>query len=110
MKKMINRQYQLDRNKFCEIFNKIGEYFEENGYDDFDDGEFKFWYSNDTLYVLDYDYGILISWYKHLGRCNDSNMDLSEEQYRKFAKKLEYSLNDNYPDNFPMNWMFENDI
>ena len=81
------KQYPIERDVFCEIFGKI--------YDDFYDAfynttteSFKVWRYDDEFYILHLESGTIINWYKHLGRCNTCNKDLSIEEYKKLANDL----------------------
>lgn len=87
-------QYALDRDVFCEIFGPIYEIlidvYPYEGY------AFKFWYNNDEWYILHKQSGTLINWYKHLGRTNTCNKDLSLDEYKEFVRMLYEELTGDY--------------
>lgn len=86
-------QYHFDRNKFCELFREV---FTNDQIIDIDvscgmckysDGFALFRY-DDEFYILHKDSGVLINWYKHLGRtntCNNPNFTLDD--FRVFLVK-----------------------
>ncbi len=80
-------QYPIERDKFCEIFRKIDHDFYDELYDTTTES-FKCWRYNDEYYILHLSSGTLINWYKHLGRCNTCNKDLSIEEYKYIADLL----------------------
>lgn len=81
------KQYPIDRDIFCDIFGKIDEEFYDDLYDT-TTFSFKCWRYDDEFYILHLESGTLINWYKHLGRCNTCNKDLSIEEYKKLANDL----------------------
>lgn len=46
---------------------------------------YKYWKYDDTYYILHKESGTLVTWYKHLGRCNQCNKRLSHKEYEKFV-------------------------
>ena len=108
MKKIINtrfpmgsmKQYPIEREKFTQLFYekyKVYELLEDKDLQH--DGEFfKVWYDYDeeTIYLLEKESGILITWYKfnHIGRCLECNKDLTEDDFELFAFLLELELKD----------------
>ena len=90
-------QYPIERDKFCEIFSKVYDEF----YDEFFDittESFKCWYYDDEYYILHLPSGTLINWYKHLGRCNTCNKNLSIEEYKYIADLLYTELKEEIGD------------
>lgn len=81
------KQYPIKRELFCEIFGKIELEFYDELYD-ITTTSFKCWRYDDEFYILHLDSGTLINWYKHLGRCNTCNKELSVEDYKKLADDL----------------------
>lgn len=71
-----NRQYYFDRDKFCECFMLI---FDEDEFDEIYNGvktdSYLFYRDCDEFYLIGLEHGIIINWYKHLGRCNRCNVD-----------------------------------
>lgn len=71
-------QYHFDRDEFCDIFHEV--FTSDEIYDievlcqsttNLDD--FVLLYNEDEFYILHRDSGIMINWYKHLGRTNTCN-------------------------------------
>lgn len=81
------KQYPIERDVFCKIFRKIDSDFYDELCDTTTDS-FKVWRYDDEFYILHIDSGTLINWYKHLGRCNTCNKNLSIEEYKKLANDL----------------------
>ena len=81
------KQYPIERDVFCKIFRKIDSDFYDELYDTTTDS-FKVWRYDDEFYILHIGSGTLINWYKHLGRCNTCNKNLSIEEYKKLADDL----------------------
>ena len=87
-------QYHFDRGEFCDIF---GEVFTNEQIIDIDvacsgceqSDEFALFRYSDEFYILHKDSGILINWYKHLGRTNTCNKpDFTLDDLRVFLVKL----------------------
>ena len=91
-------QYHIDRDKLCEIVK------ETVGYDRLMDAfcnatvvcdEFA-WFSNaDEYYIIHLESGMMVNWYKHLGRTNtcsqsDRTIDDYYEFFRLFKEELDY--------------------
>lgn len=87
-----NKQYQFDRDYFCKAFEilapsyynylcTVGEWYEGD--------EFMSFKIKDEVYLIQLETGIIINWYKHLGRCNMTNYDMTKEEFENFLKKLE---------------------
>lgn len=81
------KQYPIERDAFCKIFGKIYDDFYNALYDTTTES-FKVWRYDEEFYILHLDSGTMINWYKHLGRCNTCNKDLSIEEYKKLANDL----------------------
>ena len=91
-------QYHFDRDEFCRVFferftdDEYTEIFTLCGmnkhYDDF--SLFRY---EDEFYILHRNSGVLINWYKHLGRTNTCNRpDFTLDDLREFWKKLREDL------------------
>ena len=71
-------QYHFEREDFCNVFNEVftneqyGKLFDllTSGYSSY---KFILTRYDDDFYVLDTETGLLITWYKHLGRINMTN-------------------------------------
>ena len=82
----VMKQYHFERDDFCNVFNEVFSMEEYDklldlltlGYKTF---RFILMRNNDDFYILDTSNGLLIGWYKHLGRINvtnDENLTLEE--------------------------------
>lgn len=80
-------QYHFDRDEMCEVFDKE---FVEWLWDNMDTSSdcFDIFRRDDEFYILHRNSGTLINWYKHMGRTNTCNKDLSIEDLREFKKLL----------------------
>ena len=83
----------LDRDLFIQIFQDIYNFEDviDNG---FENEECKIWRWEDETFILEKRTGIIVSWYKHLGRANWSNEGLTTGNYEEFAKRILMYLND----------------
>lgn len=73
-----NKEYYFDREQFVNTFHKVfttDEILkiqvacqEQRCFDDF-----LLYYNDDEYYIINLETGIIIRWYKHLGRCNGVN-------------------------------------
>lgn len=87
-------QYHIDRDVLCKIVEETVSY--ERLMDSFCYGpiigdEFVWFRNNDEFYIIHLDSGMMVNWYKHLGRtntCSQSNRTI-EDYYRSstFSKK-----------------------
>ena len=80
-------QYHFDRNEMSEVFDAdfmywIWDHLNEVG-DEF--YIFKHW---DEFYIIHLPSGTIINWYKHVGRTNTCNKNLSIEDLKEFKKML----------------------
>lgn len=91
-------QYHFDRNDFCKIFMEV---FTIDEYVDIDVlcgptthlEEFSLFRCEDEFYILHRNSGVLINWYKHMGRTNTCNKsDFTLDDFREFLKKLREDL------------------
>ena len=94
-------QYHFERDDFCNVFNEV---FSMEEYDKLFDlltlgyktSSFILMRNDDDFYILDMSNGLLIGWYKHLGRINvsnDENLTL-EELKSELLKLREEILNE----------------
>ena len=92
-------QYHFDRDEFCKVFRKI---FTSDQITDIEAecqgcrdhfGDFSLLYDDDEFYILHRPSGIMINWYKHLGRTNTCNSpDFNLDDLRIFLKALKEEL------------------
>lgn len=79
-------QYHFEREDFCNVFDEVftSEQYNKlfdiltSGYNSY---KFILTRYDDDFYILDTETGLLITWYKHLGRINmtnDKNLTLDE--------------------------------
>lgn len=88
--------YYLERDVFCKLFIDA---FKGSGIDLIQtiiDGwkgdRFNLFYHDDMFYILDMQTGMLLAWYKHLGRCNNCNQKRSKEEITEFIRLLKQDL------------------
>lgn len=80
-------QYHFDRNDMCSVFDsKFMEWF----WDNFErrNDEFLLTRSDDEFYIIHFKSGTIVNWYKHMGRTNTCNKDLTLDDLREFKKML----------------------
>ena len=91
-------QYHFEREEMCNVFFDV---FTESEYADIKVAcganthldEFSLFYCEDEFYILHRRSGIMINWYKNMGRtntCNDPNFAL--EDFREFLIELRKDL------------------
>lgn len=94
-------QYHFEREDFCNVFNEV---FTSEQYNKLFDlltsgySSYKFILTryDDDFYVLDTETGLLITWYKHLGRINMTNDKiLTLDELKVELIKLKIDLIDN---------------
>ena len=94
-------QYHFEREDFCNTFNEVftSEQYDKlfdiltSGYSSY---EFILTRHDDDFYILDTETGLLITWYKHLGRINMTNdKTLTLEELHKELIKLREDLEEN---------------
>lgn len=94
-------QYHFQREDFCNIFNEVftseqyGKLFDllTSGYSSYG---FILTRYDDDFYILDTETGLLITWYKHLGRINMTNdKTLTLEELKLEFIKLKKDLEEN---------------
>ena len=93
-------QYHFDRDEFCSVFYEV--FTREEIYDiealclegkHFD--EFSLFYYDGEFYILHRESGVMINWYKHLGRTNTCNQsDFTLDDLRVFLKVLKEDVGD----------------
>lgn len=93
-------QYHFDRDEFCKVFHEF--FTSEQIYDIEAECQgrkildsFSLIYDDDEFYILHRPSGIMISWYKHLGRCNTCNRPgFTLDDLRVFLNALKEELYD----------------
>lgn len=94
-------QYHFEREDFCNVFNEVftseqyGKLFDllTSGYSSYG---FILTRYDDDFYILDTETGLLITWYKHLGRINMTNdKTLTLEELKLEFIKLKEDLEEN---------------
>lgn len=80
-------QYHFDRGDMCEVF---GAEFMSWFWDHLEDSnsEFLITREDDEFYIIHFPSGTIINWYKHMGRTNTCNKDLTLDDLREFKKML----------------------
>lgn len=80
-------QYHFDRDDMCKVFNTdFMDWFWDHLESSND--EFLITRSGDEFYVIHFSSGTIVSWYKHMGRCNTCNKNLTLDDLREFKKML----------------------
>ena len=82
-------QYAFERDKFCEALFTVcceEEYVEFVSMYDFVTSSFIFKRVNDEFYIIHMPSGIMVNWYKHLGRTNTCNKDLTYDNLVEFFR------------------------
>lgn len=91
-------QYHFERHAFCKAFK---EFFTSDQIFDIEVlcqgnthcSNFSLFHDSDEFYILHRDSGIMINWYKHLGRTNTCNRpDFTLDDLRIFLKALKEEL------------------
>ena len=91
-------QYHFDRDDFCKAFESVFTYDEYIDIDVLCSGgvhleQFSLFRVEDEFYILHRNSGILINWYKHMGRTNTCNKpDFTLDDFVEFLKKLREDL------------------
>lgn len=85
------KDYFIERDLFRSIFKKVDDMLWDKSWE-FSNSEFKCFKESDTMYILHLDSGVIISYYKHLGRCNTCNINISINQIKWLASELENNL------------------
>lgn len=81
-------QYKIDRDIFCALFNKHGN-LSELMWDflpDYTTDNYKIFQNHDEFYIIHLPSGTMVNWYKHEGRTNTCNKDLTMDEYEQFFK------------------------
>lgn len=89
----------LDRDIFCSIVDENIGY--EKLFDAFCFGVVVFngfvWFTeDDDFYIINIENGIVMNWYKHLGRCNCCSHNLTIQEYKIFFSDFNETLTEYY--------------
>lgn len=80
-------QYHFERNDMCEVFDaEFMDWFWDHL--ERKNDEFLITRSDDEFYIIHFGSGTIINWYKHMGRTNTCNKDLTLDDLREFKKML----------------------
>ena len=91
-------QYHFDRDDFCECFHSVFSDVELLNLEiDCQEhrslSEFILYYYEDEFYIIHLPSGIMINWYKHLGRTNTCNKEgFTLDDLREFLQLLKNDL------------------
>jgi len=79
-------QYHFERDKFVDIINEIYPNMCDDIYThvSMNTDSFSFFRYEDEFYIIHRDSGTIINWYKHLGRTNTCNKNLSYDDLKEF--------------------------
>ena len=90
-------QYHLERNDFINLIKEtIGLEFLLDSFtlsQYIKTSSFLLWHNDDEYYILHCSSGMLVNWYKHLGRCNTCSQSFrTNDDYKKFFSLLRDEL------------------
>lgn len=95
------RQYYFPRDLFCVYFEKYApsfiDYMWESG-SNFTTENFSMFRREDEFYLLHINTGILLNWYKHLGRTNTCNIDIDLKVLKELLLTLESDIKEKIND------------
>lgn len=80
-------QYHFNRDDMCEIFDTEFMFWFWDHLGDNSD-EFYLTRNDDEFYIIHFPSGTIINWYKHMGRTNTCNKNLTLDDLREFKKML----------------------
>lgn len=93
-----NSQYHFTRDEMTKVFEEVFPSdsktwdWDKVWYCDLDTNSFHAFRDYDEFYILHKPSGTMINWYKHVGRCNTCNKDLSLEELKLFLLLLRKEL------------------
>lgn len=80
-------QYHFDRDDMCEVFDAdFMHWFWDNLGSSND--EFLITRNGDEFYIIHFPSGTIVNWYKHMGRTNTCNKNLTLDDLREFKRML----------------------
>ena len=81
------QDYHFERDDMCEVFDvDFMDWFWDHIETRSD--EFLLTRNDDEFYIIHFRSGTIISWYKHMGRANTCNKNLTLDDLREFKKLL----------------------
>lgn len=80
-------QYHFNRDDMCDIFDADFMTWFWDHLEDRND-EFIITHADDEYYIIHLTSGTIVNWYKHVGRTNTCNKDLTLDDLREFKKML----------------------
>lgn len=89
------KQYYFNRDLFCQYFDRYAPSFIDYMWDmgsNFRTDNFIMFRVDDEFYLLHFGTGILLNWYKHLGRTNTCNRDIDTEVFKELLQLLESDI------------------
>mgnify|MGYP003292536066 CR=1 FL=1 len=86
------KEYQISRDDFYKLFSFVEKRLFDQGYYDVTTSSFKYWYDEESIYICHMISGTIVSWYKHCGRCNAANKDLTYDEFEVFANEFKEEL------------------
>lgn len=81
-------QYHFDRAAMSSVFDAIFEAWLWDHIEDDNNDEFLITRRGDEFYIIHFPSGTVINWYKHVGRTNTCNKDLTVDDLIEFKKML----------------------
>lgn len=94
------RQYWLDRERFTLIFSNYidADIFDNMWCDSGTTDSFHWWQNSDEYYIVHMPSGMMVNWYKHLGRMNTCSQPWrNETDFKEFCRLLAEEINNLYP-------------
>lgn len=88
-------QYHLDRDLFCKIISETigyGQLLDAFCYGVVVCDEFTWFKNEDEFYIIHLDSGMMVNWYKHLGRCNTCSQNRTIDEYYQFFNLFKEEL------------------
>lgn len=94
-------QYHFPRHEFCRIWNEVfndidGIEWDNKIINGIHTDKFHSYYYDDEYYIIHLPSGTMINWYKHLGRTNTCNKNLSLAELKLFFILLKNNMTDKY--------------
>lgn len=89
----------IDRDEFCDAFHYVFTNAEIIDLEvkcqaHYRVGDFYLYYDEDEFYFINLETGVIVQYYKHLGRCNCINDEFTVRDLIEFLKNLRKELHD----------------
>lgn len=101
------KQYYLEREDFVSLFGQVfgncSMDIEQIIIDGWTGDRFHLFWEANEYYILDLQTGMMLNWYKHLGRTNTCNQVRTIEEIKEFLELLKKDLENNYSDEVTIN-------